>query len=217
VIDLDHIFILCDAGAPEATALTNIGLVEGPANVHPGQGTACRRFFFQMQYLELVWVADQAEALNDATRPTRLWDRWSSRRQGGCPFGLVFTPDAEEPFRPPFPTWPYRPAYLPHGLAIEIAVDTPLTEPEVFVLPFRTGLKDDRRPAQAAIPGTSMTHLRVGSPAGPPVSSAARWAVATELVTFEPSDDYVLTVTFDAAANGQTSDARPRLPLVLRW
>jgi Glyoxalase-like domain len=215
-MQLDHVFILCDAGAPEATALTSLGLVEGPANVHPGQGTACRRFFFPMQYLELVWVADQAEAMNDATRPTRLWDRWSSRRQDGCPFGLVFTPDGDGPLRS-FPTWPYRPAYVPHGLAIEIAIDTPLTEPEFFVLPFRTGRKDDRHPAQAAIPGTSITHLRVGSPAGPLASSAARWAGATQLLSYEPSDDYVLTVTFDAAATGEMADLRPELPLVLRW
>jgi hypothetical protein len=162
-------------------------------------------------------LADHAEAESDVTRPTRLWDRWTARRHGSCPFGLVFTPDAAGPLRPPFSTWSYEPAYLPHGLAIEIAVDTPLTDPEFFVLPFRTARKADRRPPQATIRGISMAHLRIGTPAGPPTSPAARWAVATELVTFEPSDDYVLTVTFDAGANGQLADARPRLPLVLRW
>jgi hypothetical protein len=213
---LDHVFIMCDVGAPEAAALSRIGLVEGPPNVHPGQGTACRRFFFPMQYLELLWVADQTEALNDVSRPTRLWDRWAARRQGGCPFGLVFTPDAAGPLQPPFPTSPYRPAYLPHGLTIEIAVDTPLTELEFFVLPFRTARNDDRRPPQAAMPGTSITHLLVGAPAGLATSPAARWAVAAGLLTFEPSDDCLLTVTFDAG-NRHVADARPWLPLVLRW
>ncbi len=45
-IELDHFFILTDPGAPQAELLTEIGLVEGTPNDHPGQGTANRRFFF---------------------------------------------------------------------------------------------------------------------------------------------------------------------------
>jgi hypothetical protein len=40
---------MCEAEAPEATAQMRLGLVEGPGNLHPGQGTACRRFFFLRQ------------------------------------------------------------------------------------------------------------------------------------------------------------------------
>jgi len=57
-MELDHVFILCDEGAPEAAALLRIGIREGSGNTHPGQGTACRRFFFANAYLELVWVDD---------------------------------------------------------------------------------------------------------------------------------------------------------------
>jgi hypothetical protein len=216
MIVLDHVFLMCDAGAPEGAALTGLGLVEGPANRHPGQGTACRRFFFPDHYLELLWVADPDEAQNPATRATRLWDRWSARRQGGCPFGLVFSAGGDERSATPFPAWSYRPTYLPEGLAIEIAMDTPPAEPEFFVLPFRTARNDDRRPPQAAMPGTSITHLLVGTPAGLATSPAARWAVTAGLLTFEPADDYLLTVTFDAG-NRHVADARPWLPLVLRW
>jgi Glyoxalase-like domain len=134
--ELDHIFIMCEVEAPEAAALTRIGLVEGPANVHPGQGTACRRFSFPRQYFELLWVRDRAEAQSETTAPTRLWARWSARRHGACPFGLVFRPGADAVARPPFPTWSYTPSYLPGGLAIKIAVDTPIAEPEFLFLPF---------------------------------------------------------------------------------
>jgi hypothetical protein len=37
-------------------------MAEGEPNTHPGQGTACRRFFFRNAFLELVWVRDPAEA-----------------------------------------------------------------------------------------------------------------------------------------------------------
>lgn len=58
--ELDHVFIWTAAGAPEADLLRDFGLTEGPPNVHPGQGTANRRFFFHNAMLELLWVHDRA-------------------------------------------------------------------------------------------------------------------------------------------------------------
>ena len=58
--ELDHVFVCCSAGGPEADALRRAGLSEGSPNTHPGQGTECRRFFFSNAYLELLWVSDAA-------------------------------------------------------------------------------------------------------------------------------------------------------------
>jgi len=44
-IELDHLFICVSIRAPEADRLAAFGLTEGTPNTHPGQGTACRRFF----------------------------------------------------------------------------------------------------------------------------------------------------------------------------
>src|SRR5204862_7767404 len=84
---VDHVFICCSKGAPEAEALVELGLVEGSGNVHLGQGTANRRFFFKNTYLELLWISDEAEARSSESEGTRLWDRCSSRNDGACPFG----------------------------------------------------------------------------------------------------------------------------------
>jgi hypothetical protein len=51
---IDHVFILCAEGAPEADAFLAAGLREGSSNTHPGQGTANRRFFFENFYVELL-------------------------------------------------------------------------------------------------------------------------------------------------------------------
>jgi Glyoxalase-like domain len=56
---VDHAFIACSPGAPEAGALLRLGFIEGQGNTHPGQGTANRRFFFENFMLELLWVADR--------------------------------------------------------------------------------------------------------------------------------------------------------------
>src|SRR5271170_508668 len=117
-LDVDHAFIACAVDAPEGDALLRSGFVEGSRNTHPGQGTANRRFFFENFMLELMWVADPAEALSAQTRPTRLWDRWSLRASGISPFGIVFRSSGAEDSAAPFPTWEYYPSYLPPGLSI---------------------------------------------------------------------------------------------------
>jgi hypothetical protein len=213
---LDHLFILCDVGAPEAEALRSLCLAEGAPNRHPGQGTACRRFFFPQQYVELVWVENPDEARSDAAARTRLWDRWAARRRGGCPFGLVFLSDDGRSALP-FPTWSYAPPYLPEGMTIELAIDTPPDEPEFFVLPAGARAPGAARPPQPALPATTVTGLRLASPAGRLSSAASRWAEATGLMAFEAADDYRIEVIFDGAAAGRLVDARPVLPLVLRW
>lgn len=137
-MELDHIFIMCAVGAPEAAALDRLGLKEGSSNTHPGQGTACRRFFFRNFYIELIWVHNPEEAQSGSVRRTRLWDRWSRRCAGACPFGVLLRAGSGDGrLGAPFPTWKYVPEYLPAGFAIEVAQDTPLTEPELFYLGFQ--------------------------------------------------------------------------------
>jgi hypothetical protein len=109
------------------------------------------------------------------------------------------------------------PGYLADGLAIEIAIDTPIAEPEFYFLPFRTSASDCTRRPRHGLRAAEMTHLHVGTPSGALLSSAARWAESAGLLTVEQSDKHVLTVSFDGAAAGHRADLRPELPLVLLW
>jgi len=134
---LDHIFICTAVGAPEGDGLIRFGLTEGAPNTHPGQGTACRRFFFRNAYLELLWVNEPTEAQSEAIRPTYLWERWVSRDSGVCPFGFGFRPATQHASEAPFPTWEYRPPYLPDSLNLRVATNVAvLTEPMLFYLAF---------------------------------------------------------------------------------
>ena len=36
-VELDHIFILCNRGPPQAALLSEAGLIEGPPDSQPGQ------------------------------------------------------------------------------------------------------------------------------------------------------------------------------------
>ena len=119
-IELDHVFICVDRGAPEAERLIEFGLCEGAPNVHPGQGTANRRFFFQNAMLELLWVEDLQEAQSSRTAPTLLWERWSGRQSGACPFGIIARPANTGTTTVPFPSREYQPEWLAPDLKIHL-------------------------------------------------------------------------------------------------
>lgn len=210
--EVDHVFVCCDVGAPEAAALVAAGLTEGAPNTHPGQGTACRRFFFRNAYIELFWVHDPLEAQSDRARPTRLWDRWRQRGAAASPFGIILRPGADDPTPvPPFPTWSYRPSYMPAGAAIEIAQGTALGEPELFYL----GLARGRGSAGHGGPPFDLTGVDVWTRASR--SPAAAALEAAGLVRFHVGEDHLMELTFDHAALGVSLDLRPTLPLTLRW
>ncbi len=91
-IEFDHLFILTSASAPEVDQLVEFGLSEGQRNIHPGQGTTCRRIFFHNAMLEFLWVSDESEVRNEIITPTRLWERSRYRQSGYSPFGLCVRP-----------------------------------------------------------------------------------------------------------------------------
>jgi hypothetical protein len=213
---IDHVFVLCSVGAPEAEDLVRAGFAEGPPNVHPGQGTACRRFVFTNAYLELVWVSDPSEAQSDAARPTRLWERWSRRSAGACPFAIILRPAPDFPAGAPapFPAWRYVPSYMPPGTAIEVAEGTSLAEPEIFYLGFQRGSALSRAAGEGAS-RKSLLHVSVAGPVGP-LSPTARALQAAGLVSFREADTYSMELRLEATDHGH-ADLRPALPLRLEW
>jgi hypothetical protein len=217
-VELDHVFLLCDVGAPEADALHRLGLREGPPNTHPGQGTACRRFFFGGTYLELLWVSDEREARGAATARTCLWERWQARRSGACPVGVLLRPSPGDPADagPPFPAWRYTPSYLPAGAAIEVGDDAALDEPFVAWLGFQ------RAPARPDASGHDvtfdrLTHARLAGPLPSILSPASKSLAAGRVVDLEAAPRFDLTLTFDGGAAGGHAELTAALPLHLRW
>jgi hypothetical protein len=149
--ELDHLFICTTIGAPEADRLVAFGLTEGTPNVHPGQGTANRRFFFHNFMLELLWVYNSEEAQSALIHPTHLWQRWVGRSLGACPFGFCLRSTARPSSQLPFSTWEYRPPYLPESLSYSVGMNIDvLTEPMLFYISF--GQRQDTYPADKSQP-----------------------------------------------------------------
>ena len=155
---LDHLFVMTAPGAPEADALVARGFVEGPPNRHPGQGTACRRFFFANAMLEFLWVENEDEARSDLVRPLRLWERWAGRESGACPFGVAQRPAAPG-LEPPFPTFEYWPSFFPAPARVSVRASV-IEEPLYFVLPyFERPKKDGPKLTRYRIEGNSLLEI----------------------------------------------------------
>jgi hypothetical protein len=217
--ELDHVFICVEAEANEATCLIEAGLIEGAPNVHMGQGTANRRFFFRNAYLELLWVHDQASAQAPGIERTRLWERWKDRRSGACPFGFCFRPKAERRGKCPFPSWEYKPPYLRESLSMYIGNNSDaLGEPMLVYLPFAQ--RPDSLPGKAQQPmkhefeSNEIRSIEFFSPHANNCSAELQAVIDANLVKVRPASEFVLEVTLNGKRLGKRPDFRPELPLV---
>lgn len=196
-LQLHHVFVCTSEGAPEARALLDAGLVEGSSNIHPGQGTANRRFFFESGFLELFWVHDEREAKLPLSAPTKLWDRWVGRGKTTSPFGLCFssTDGVSSPL--PFATWEYRPDYLPRDRCFLFADDLPLSEPEVFILSWPQGQSSPAtEPTKHPLGLREMRSVSVGLPDPTSISSSLRAIRDAGLVKIHASTTPELIIEF---------------------
>ncbi|ETX06573.1 MAG: hypothetical protein ETSY2_16345 [Candidatus Entotheonella gemina] len=218
--ELDHVLICTHVDAPEADRLVNFGLTEGPSNVHPGQGTANRRFFFHNAMLECFWVHTPEEARNATTRPTHLWPRWQGRGGETSPFAICLRPQSPQTDIIPFPTWPYRPAYVPGPMVIHMGENASVvTEPLLFynALGGRPDQSDSPPPLDHPMGFREVTSLRLHSPEPSPASPTLQDALQTGVFTLHTDTEYWIEVGFNQERQGKTMDFRPALPLVFCW
>lgn len=220
VVEIDHIFICVDPGAREAYALKEFDLTEGTANQHPGQGTANRRFFFKNAFIELLFLHDSVEIQSELTKPTKLYERLTSQGAEVSPFGICFRPESDNEEQVPFPSWSYRPTYLPESLKVDIG-NAPINEPMWFFLSFAS--RPDKAPSERRQPLEhpkglgEITSLRVTIPNAKNLSEPALRATNVEGVELVEGDEHLVQIGFDHERNGQSHDFRPTLPLAFRW
>lgn len=211
-MQLDHFFILTKKFAPEADLLSELGLVEGTPNHHPGQGTSNRRFFFSNSMLELLYVRDAREANDGPGRHLHFPDR--AANPGASPFGLVLRceDDTEEPV---FPGWHYYPDYLDPGVSLIVGENSEYpSEPLCICMP--DNLRSRSNELRSDAPFASVTGLRLQVPAIElsPVLEAVTRVEGIQIKTNRP---HLLEIVFGHAAEGKQRDLRPSLPLRVFW
>jgi hypothetical protein len=213
-VELDHLFFCVSPGAPEGEHLLRFGWCEGPPNVHTGQGTANRRFFFRNAMLELLWVENPLEAQSEQTAPTRLWERWCERRSGACPFGIIVRPADEEAAAAPFPGVQYRPAWVAPGWEVHLS-EAGLQEPMWVYMPFLRRVDQERRFVAHPNGACDVTRLTLTTPV-PWRSPAAAAMVENAVLSTVEGPEYLVTIEFDHGLRQEARDFQPHLPLVVQ-
>jgi hypothetical protein len=194
---IDHVFVCTERGAPAAELLKQAGFTEGIPNRHPGQGTACRRFFFSNFMLEFLWLEDEAEARGEQARGLRLWERFGGP---ASPFGVILRGSGPCPWL----SWSYKPPTMP-GLELEIAADAELDEP------MWCYMRSDR--------GSTGVHEVTGVVIGCPfvkAGSVTRAMAESGVIGVRSGVDHLLELEFGGGLRGTVHDFRPELPVVIR-
>lgn len=221
-LEFDHFFVCTTVGAPEVGAVLEIGLTEGTANSHSGQGTANRRIFFHNAMVEFLWVVDDREVRHPQIAPTHLWERWHHHQTNYSPFGIGFRRCAKDVLSSiPFATWAYQPPYLPPPLQIDVARHTTAVEPLLFVIPYGgrpdTLPLDRQQPLHHATGWREITRLHITVPTDQPFSTAIHAIAEMGLITFSQGQEHFAEIEWDGGTQGKAIDVRPTLPLGFRW
>ena len=232
---LDHLFVLVrpwrvgqegeEAADELADALEGAGLVRGSGRRHAGQGTANLRFPVGRFFLELLFVTSRAETGDPRTAPLSLLERLDD--PACSPFGFASrSSDASRP-EAPYPSVPYRPAYLPPDRAIAIASGVPPTEPLWFHLPF--SMPDGPPPADGSPAPTiardpeppglvsrlDAVTLGTPTPLGGRSAAIARDLGIREAPREPGQPGHRLTLRFEAADDAPPHAPHPHLPVTI--
>lgn len=133
-MNIHHLFIFSNRQGKEADELVEFGLIEGSSNIHQGQGTRCRRFFFKNFYLEILWVYNESEFLNPDTVSVNLHKRALFHRNGCSPFGICLVNPGSNLFEK---SQKYHPGFLPEEMDFEVISNWQKPYyPWTFHLPF---------------------------------------------------------------------------------
>lgn len=212
MLQLDHIFVLTSPGAPEADALLELGIVEGSANEHPGQGTSNRRFFLANTTLEFLFVQNIAEAMNGAGKGLKFVER--AIDTDASPFGLVTRWFGDEP-TPAYPYWEYYPEYFPNPMCFYVGKNSDnFEEPLCICMPPALPA-----PTSAPTPNNShwlLSEIELSIPAIA-ASETLTYYGKCDGVNIELGAEHQLKLVFNRAEQGQSLSFKPGLPLIIEW
>lgn len=216
-MEIDHIFICIKEPEKLSKILIEFGLTEGEPNVHIGQGTANRRFFFQNFGLELLYLNNVEKLLSPLTAPTKLYDRLTNESADTSPFGICFRPSPKAMRIEDYSTWEYFPLSFPKPFKIDV-FNAPFSDPLFEYMGFLTTAdKQIHLRRKHSLGVENLTSTIIHTPYDALDSDLKQDLEKFNIINFETSDTHVLELEFDQHRQGQRNDFRPELPLIINW
>jgi len=215
-LELDHVFILVKPEARVADLLIAKGFEEGTRNIHPGQGTSNRRFFFANGMLEFIWIRDLAEAENGTSRDLCFPER--NLDSNASPFGVILrqkNSSSLESSEMPFDGWSYQPTYFAPPNAFHVGANsTNIFEPLCIYVPF-------------TLPKSSVNKGKINSSFAISnvcihIPSADRNEVLetvdrADRLSIQYGKEHLIEMLLNDRSTKKTADFRPEIPLIMYW
>lgn len=227
-LEVDHLFIYATEGEPSVLILQEFGLHCSHQIVQrPEQGTASTVFFFENAYLELIWLEDENAAGHHAARtgidiPARA--RW--QQTGASPFGvgLRYKPGVTKPRlrSRKRQVERMRPDTLVHLSAENLAR---IEEPLCIVIPdaialttwFDYSCEAHQKLISHPLGVKKLTDVKIALKSDKVLTDAVSLLSNQGIFAVERGTSPLLELVFDSGSQGKVLDARPRLPILLRY
>lgn len=219
-LEPDHAYMWVSHGGPEAAVLRELGITQWPDTVRHGEGVEWTGFQFENFYLELLWVVDEElfqEKWVSWHGPHRERANW--RTTGASPFGLAFHRTDTETRE------------LPGSFRVEgwwdeqggYVSDASAQVPFLMVMGPRYSMPDPywmtpevRALAKHPLGIRRLTSWTLSTPQ-PQDHEVLQLLAEQGALEIHSSSEHLLELTFDGGRQGKSYDARPDLPLVVRY
>ncbi len=237
-LQVDHFNIWVVNPKKAKEQLTDIGFTSVPdslSQIHTGQGTTGRYFYFLNGYLELIFVYDQSEfeQNNAKNKDLDFSERANFEKNGASPFSIALKVKDYHTAKIPFEKINYHQDWMEENMNIYSAKNskTNLKEPSIFVVypeiesqTFETVSDLKNIPEEYAFArefymhpngAKKITNIIITSTDVDLKTETIEAINGIENVIVKNGKQHLMELYFDNNIQGKTFDLRPELPLIV--
>jgi hypothetical protein len=228
LLEVDHIFVHTIKGAARVSVLQELGLHCSDHLVRRvEQGTASKIIFFENAYLELIWIEDEHAVEQQAVRTgIDILGRFHWQHTGASPFGIGLRGKSGTAELMPHSN-PHWAEWMRPEMSIRFAAENlaSVEEPIYFVIPDSIALttwldrscEAHRQLISHPLGVRKLTGVKITVNSDKELTDAVSLLCLHGVVAIERGMSPLLEITFDSASRGKIIDARPVLPIVLKY
>lgn len=228
-LQLDHIFIWVKKDAPEIEIFKKAGFTSIISGVHKGQGTAGKYIFFLNFYIELLYISDQAEALNNLGNFGCNYIKRSEWCQNNSSFlGLGLKMTSFDQKKIPFSYKEYKSGWMRAPGLLMATNNQHLNDPVVFVLypemefPNYNSIEEmltDNKPDDFKKNHIHDNEVKILTSYKIITTSTSEMPenIAKNGINIVKGKEEKLELTFDSNINNKEIDLQPNFPVVIKY
>ncbi len=237
-LKIDHVNIWSKNPKVAKEKLEKIGFTAIPdslCQIHKGQGTTGRYFYFLNAYLELIFIHNEEEFAKNVEKNNELdfMERSNSPVNGFSPFSIALKMDDYNKEKVPFKTIDYAQDWMGEENQILVAKNSKIKkgEPSLFIIypeieydVFESKEDLSKIPEEYSIWRTFYEHkngaekiskVKIFSRELDHESETIKMLKELEGFEFVEGEDYLMELYFDKQKKNEIYDMRPEIPLII--